>query len=365
MNLQPFLEDLEARINPEQEEALEKQWIAFADGKCSASFFSPERPVSQPAVDYPMMYVNDAFTNEEWMVYQQLRLVSEELSSGKGNLLCVRPNYGTGIIPSIYGAEMFYLDTKLDTLACTRPLADGQEGVRRILGERKTDFSVGLAAKVFRFAQIYQEAVQHYPKLQRYVHVYNPDLQGPFPLADALWGGDIYIDLYEEEDLVHEMLGYMTDVYLAFLDRWQALYSTFDSDHSVEWGLLHRGKTIIRNDAVMNISGDMYEEFVKPYDQRILDTLGGGVHFCGRGDHYINAVCSMRRLGCINLSQPELNNMETIYTASIDQGVPIIGLPEAEVARAMAAGRPLRGLVHSGASLAVWESKPRPASNQQ
>jgi hypothetical protein len=39
------------------------------------------------------------------------------------------------------------------------------------------------------------------------------------------------------------------------------------------------------------------------------------------------------------------------------KGIPIIGMPEAEVLRARDAGVNLRGLVHSGASLAVWETK--------
>lgn len=358
MDLTPFLKDLEDRINPVEEERLSKEWLQFADGFCKEPFFSPSRAAAKPGVEYPVMFVNDAFEKEDWMVYQQLKMVSDELAGGKGSLLCVRPNYGTGIIPSMFGAQMFYLARELDTLACTRTLPDGEEGVRRILDERKTDFTKGLAAKVFRFAKVYHEAIAAYPNIKKYVHVYNPDLQGAFPLADMLWGGDIYIAMYEDEDLVHEMLAYMAEVYLAFTAKWQAIYPAFDQDHSVEWGLLHRGGTMIRNDAAMNISGDMYKAFVLPYDQKIIHALGGGVHFCGRGDHYIEHVGAIEGIACINLSQPHLNDMEKIYHSTIDQGIPIIGMPEDEISRAVAAGRDLKGLVHSGASLAVWESKP-------
>lgn len=357
MELKPFLEDIERRINPEEEERLEREWLTFADGKCTDPFFSPKREVSRPSLDYPVMLINDAFGREDWMVYQQLKLVSEELESGKGNLLNVRANYGTGIIPSMFGAEVYYMDAKLDTLPCTKTLTDGEDGVRRILSERRVDYSRGLAGNVFRFAQVYAEAVKDYPKIRRYVHVYNPDLQGPFPLADELWGGDIYYAMYEDEELLHDMLGFMTDTYIAFTKKWQALYPSFDETHSVEWGLLHRGKTIVRNDAVMNISGDMYEEFVKPYDQRILSELTGGIHFCGRGDHYIEHVGALDRISCVNMSQPHLNKMDVVYANTIERGIPIIGMPEAEVIRAREAGVNLRGLVHSGASLAVWETK--------
>lgn len=359
MDLKPYLQDIENRIKPLEEERLQKEWLEFADGKCQEAFFSPQRPVSKPGIPYPVMYANDAFEREDWMVYQQLKMVSDELAGGNGGLLCVRPNYGTGIIPSLFGAEMFYLDRELDTLACTRPLPDGEDGVRRILAERKADYTKGLAPKVFRFSQAYQEAVSPYPNIQKYVHIYSPDLQGPFPLADMLWGGDIYIAMYEDEDLVHDMLGYMTQVYLEFSAKWLQLNPGFDASHSVDWGLLHRGGTMIRNDASMNISGDMYKEFVMPYDQKIISALGGGVHFCGRGDHYVQHVGDIKGLGCLNLSQPHLNDMEKIYASTIDRGIPIIGMPEDEILRAQAAGRDLKGLVHSGASLAVWESKPQ------
>lgn len=61
------------------------------------------------------------------------------MESGKGNLLNVRANYGTGIIPSMFGAEVYYMDDELDTLPCTKVLSDGEEGVRRILESRKVD----------------------------------------------------------------------------------------------------------------------------------------------------------------------------------------------------------------------------------
>lgn len=355
MDLRTYLDDLEQRINPSEEERLAAEWLAYADGHCATPFFSPTRQTAPTAIHWPMMYVNDAFQSTDRMIYQQLRLVSNELIGGHGNLLNVRANYGTGIIPSMFGAEMFTLDTELDTLPCTRPLPDGEAGIRLLLDRRDTDYTRGLAGKVFDFAAQYAEAVKDYPLIRRHVHVYNPDLQGPFPLIDALWGGDIYVALYDEEDLIHEAMDYMTEVFLGFIARWQSLFPTYDAEHSVEWGLLHRGKVIIRNDAAMNISGQMYRQFVAPYDQRILDALGGGIHFCGRGDHYIQPIGEMRNISCINLSQPECNNMETIYTNTVDRGIGIIGLPAEETLRATNAGRPLRGLVHSGASLAAWK----------
>lgn len=70
MNLKIYLEDIERRINPEEEERLEREWSDFADGKCKMPSFSPKREISKPTVDYPVMLINDAFKREDWMVYQ-------------------------------------------------------------------------------------------------------------------------------------------------------------------------------------------------------------------------------------------------------------------------------------------------------
>ena len=355
LNLTPYLDDIESRINVIQEERLEQEWLNFADGKHNEMVFDPKRIPSEPTIEYPPMIINHAFTREDWMVYQQLKSVSDAMAGTQGILLSIRPNYGTGIIPSMFDAPMFFLDDNMNTLPCTHFLADGQAAIERILEKKEMNFSKGLAKSVFTFGEIYKEAIKDYPLISRYVHVYNPDLQGPFPLIDALWGSEIYTALYDEEDLLHEGLTFMTDVYLEFINRWQALFPRFDKDHSIEWGLLHKGRVIIRNDACMNISGNMYREFVMPYDQRILSTVGGGIHFCGRGDHYVDILCGMENIGCLNISQPYLNDMEIVYKASVDQGIPIIGVPDDEVKRALKIGRDLHGLVHAGASLAAWE----------
>ncbi len=80
------------------------------------------------------------------------------------------------------------------------------------------------------------------------------------------------------------------------------------------------------------------------------------MHVCGKGDHFVGTACARDNLSGINMSQPELNDMEKIYTATVDRGKIIIGMPEPEIVRAGACGRPLRGLVHSGAALSAYRN---------
>lgn len=104
---------------------------------------------------------------------------------------------------------------------------------------------------------------------------------------------------------------------------------------------------MLRDDSAMNLSPAMYAEFIEPYDRRLLAEFGGGaIHFCGRGDHYIQAMSNIPGLYAINLTQPELNDMEVIYQHTVDKGIRILGLERKAAETALAAGRNLHGKIH-------------------
>ena len=54
-----------------------------------------------------------------------------------------------------------------------------------------------------------KELIRDYPMIQKHVHVYSPDLQGPLPITENLMGSNMYVDLYDEPEEVENMI----DVY--------------------------------------------------------------------------------------------------------------------------------------------------------
>jgi len=354
MDLNKYFADLERRIDEQEEESLLKSWLDFADLKLSDGFFAPGRTARAPGTDWQPMLINDALESDEGMVYQQLYGISEMLRQGGGEVLCLRSNFGTGIIPAMFDAPVFMMPRETDTLPGTRPLSGGKAAVQELIARGAGDMNKGFAGRVFSVAETYLEYAKNYPKVMKYVSYYNPDLQGPLSLCEAMWGSDFYLDFYMDPDAVENALDFFTDMYIEYTKRWHRLCPVFDEGHSVEWGCLHRGGTIIRNDAAMNVSGELYDEYVRPRDQRIIDHFGGGVHFCGRGHHYIQYVSEIKGLSCINMSQPDWNDMDIIYKNTVDKDIIIFGMPEYEVKRAADAGRELKGRVHSGASIAAW-----------
>ena len=107
-------------------------------------------------------------------------------------------------------------------------------------------------------------------------------------------------------------------------------------------------KIVLRDDSAMNLSPELVEEFILPHDGRLLEEFGGGaVHFCGRGDHYIERLSQMRGLHAVNMSQPECNDLGTILEHTAGKGINLIGLDPAAADRARRDNLPLNGRVHA------------------
>lgn len=345
--IETYLDDLERRIDPAVEDELLRQWKAFADGHVRQGVFSPRRPApAPPAIEWPHVLVNDALGDVEAMALQQLEGCSKALAEGSGALPAVRCNYGTAILPSLFGAELFLMDRDLDTLPTCRSLEGGAEAVKRLLDGGVPDLNGGQGETVFRTAQYYRQLFQGYPGLSKYVHVYHPDLQGPMNVCEMLWGGSLYVDSYDRPDLIKDLLALITETYLAFMRRWQEIVPPLDG-YAVHWAMLHGGHIMLRDDAATNFSPEMFEEFIRPYDQRLLDECGGGgLHFCGRGDHFIAHVGAMRGVYAVNMTQPEHNDFETICRHTIDEGINLIGLESGAAERGLRERRDLRGRAH-------------------
>ena len=107
MDLTPWLDDLASRIDPDDERRLLADWLTFAAGRWPEEVFDPRRRrPAPPRREWPRIPVNHAIADPEQMVLRELAGCSATLAQGGGGLLGVRCNYGTGIVPSLFGAEI-------------------------------------------------------------------------------------------------------------------------------------------------------------------------------------------------------------------------------------------------------------------
>lgn len=345
-DIMKLLADLEERIDEPQEERVLSEWKNFLEGRFKGDIFRVRRRESPARVAWPDININDAVEDFDLMFASQFSAISGSLTGGGGNVLNVRANYGTGILPSLFGCEFFAMPRQTNTLPAAKPLAD-IEKIRRLADAGPADINGGLGGKVFEFAERYLEITRKFPKISKYVWLYHPDMQGPIDALEVVWGSEIFIAFYDEPDLMRRALEAITQTYSLFMRKWYELVPPA-GPYSAHWGFLQKGNLMIREDSLMNLSPDLYVEFIRPLDQRLFDEFGGGaVHFCGRGDHYIQTLSELKGLTAINMSQPEYNDMEIIFKNTVDKGLAILGLPEKAAQEAIVRKRPLNGRVHS------------------
>ncbi len=345
-SLADCLADLNARIDPAQEEAVLADWRRFVEGRCEEPVYQPLRRAPAPTkVDWPEFHINDAIQDPDATILSQLAGVSGTLDAGGGDGLQIRCNYGTAIMPSVLGCEVYIMPREAATLPTGVPLHDVDK-VRALVDRGPADPRHGLGATTLDTASRMQELFADYPNLAQYIDIYHPDTQGTIDIAEMVWGAELFYAFYEETELMGELFEVVTETYIAFMTEWFKVVPA-QPEFSPHWGMYHRGPIMLRNDSLMNISSEMYVEFVRDFDQRVFDAFGGGaIHFCGRNDHFIEAMSEMRDLYAINLSQPEMNDMETIWRNTVDKGIQVIGFPQEWAAKAVEAGRDLPGQVH-------------------
>lgn len=344
--LESCLADLEDHIDETVEEKLFQQWLDFTQRKFEGEYFLPKRERNIPAKkEWHKILINDAIADFDQMALHQFALCSDILEKGTGGLLCVRANYGTGIIPSLFDTELFMMDRALDTLPTTKPFSNPKDRVKKLLDGGIPSINQALGAKTLEMGARFMEMKQQYPKINKHVHIYHPDLQGPMDICELLWGSSLFIDIYDVPDLVTQLLDLITDTYIQFMKAWDKIVPSLDG-YAIHWTMLHRGHIMLRDDSAMNFSPTMFKQFIQPYDQRLLDEFGGGgIHFCGRGDHYIDQIAQVNNVYAVNMSQPECNDMEIIFQNTIDNGKKLIGLSQAVVEKALLSGRKLHGNV--------------------
>ena len=320
MDLKPYIEDIERRLDETQEQAIYDAWRDFALGKNRrAPFAPPVRKYVPAGVEWKHVNVNDALADEELMVLSQLERCHAALTTPSDMPMIIRANYGVGNIASMFGARRFVMPYEMDTLPNVYPM--GGAAVPAILDAPTPGLDRGNCPAIMRIAERFAEIREKYPKIRRFVRIDAPDAQGPMDNCELIWGSEIFYAMYDEPENVHALLRKATDAMKTLLDGWHSVLPIEDGMTSY-FGRLAPGGIVIRDDSAMNLSPEFFDEFIRPYDSELLEYYGGGiVHFCGRGDHFVDKLAQIPKLHGVDLSQPHLNDMDKVLSALPDRGI--------------------------------------------
>jgi len=324
-----LLDDIERRIDPDAEEDFRSQWKNFWYTDLDIPVFTPHRKVvSQPGTKLKSIHINDALEDPELMLDLELAELSKQLSTHH-SALGIRARYGSAIMSSLFGAEIFIMPRETNTLPTTRSFNDSDR-MREVLDAGIPDFHRGFGGDVLAFGEMCAELFSHYPKIQKYVEVFHPDTQGPLDIAELLWGGEMFYEMYDDPEFVHGVMRLITETYRGFMDKWFSIIPK-RKEIAVHWHIMQRGTIFLRMDSAMNLSPELYCEYSRPYDTDLLEYYGGGcMHFCGRGDHFVPSLCEIDSLYAIQMSQPHLNDMDKILSTVVEHGKRILMLFKAD-----------------------------------
>lgn len=263
-------------------------------------FWRPQN-ISVPGKTYDM---EEQFYDKEKMLYGHLEEIADCAQNAFDAPLCLRPNFGTVFIPSMFGLK--YKVPK-DTFAwITSHLSKDEIRGFNFPDLDKTD----LMKRAIEYIQFFKE------KLPEWIHVYLPDTIGPFEIAHSVYGDNLFCDIYDDPSFVHYLLELCTDVYIQVTERLKKIIGEEKKNcyhgHALSRGIYMRnGGTRISEDSATLISPRHIDKFVIPYDEKALEAFGGGfIHFCGENDYLLASFLSLNKVRAINLGNPEMYNFD-------------------------------------------------------
>ena len=283
--------------------------------------------------DWPQYAYNDTFADQDKMLLDQLCAPFFHNQLQDYHPLNIRSNYGTPILPSVFGLGYQLTETSLPWVHH----AENQQAVEAIIDRGVPDIKNGLGGRCFETAAYDKEVLAGYPKLSKAITIYHPDLQGPFDVSHLIWGPDIFYALYDCPEVVHRLLAVVTETYKMYMHSWKQFVGE-GNDFTTQWNFYMKGGIMLRDDTAVTMSAQHYEEFVKPYDQALLDEFGGCMHFCGKGMAFIRSMSASRNLFGINMSQPALNDTPTVVALAAEHRQVMLGLPQEYVPPAARSG---------------------------
>ncbi len=224
--------------------------------------------------------------------------------------LSLRPNYGVGIVASVFGCSIDIGENDMPWVA-SRPDRSRLFDLDLDRLDRQ-----GLMPRVIEFIELTRDALRDFSD----VHVFLPDLQGPLNTAFLLRQQDVFFDMIDEPAEYHRLLELITEVFIRLTKRLKtAVGEPLDGGYHGAMYMENGGARVVDDVSIM-ISPSQYQEFSLPYVRRCLEPFGGGwVHSCGDISHQIHFYLDAPEIKGVNLGQPEYYDFDLLLPRFAEQ----------------------------------------------
>lgn len=242
----------------------------------------------------PDLIPDDYFSNPVTMTDFQEKKIIQHLELFVDDYIpFLMPWYGTGVVPSAIGCQIYYPTTGDPAIKGT--VVNNPSQIKDL--KKPDPYKDGLMPRVLQTID--------YMKKNTDLPVSVTDVQGPLNIALSICGVEnLFLWMYIHPNEVHSIMEYSTEVLIDWI-RVQKKHAG-QENNSGAWphGILLPegfGGIWISDDDCTQLPADLYREFVVPYNSKVLKAFGGGtIHFCGSARHQLQNFLDTEWLTGIN-----------------------------------------------------------------
>jgi uroporphyrinogen-III decarboxylase len=256
--------------------------------------------------------MREDFHNPPVMLFNQLWAVLSYHESSSDAQPSVRPNLGTGFIPTLFGLRQEVFEDKMPWLK------------EHLTKEQISRFRVPDDVSHLGLMPHAKKCIDYFKaKQDGKFAIFLPDTQGPFDIAHLVRGDDLFTDLVDDPPFVHHLMTLCVEMYIKATRRLKEwIGEPLDSCHHSGNLYLARGGVRCCEDTTTLLSPRHIDEFVAPYMEKALAAFGGGwVHYCGNNTHLLETLIErVPHAHGINFGNPERHDFAKIFPRLVEKG---------------------------------------------
>ena len=224
------------------------------------------------------------------------------------------PWFGTGVLASGFGTKIEFLH-KMDPAVKMSEIIRPEEIDELKLPDPYND---GIMPRVLRQIDYFRENCD--------LPIGVTDCQGPLTTAFSVIGYENFSYwMYDYPEKIHKLMDLCTEALIEWIRIQKKHIGTGEEGPCFILGMRmpeDKGTVWISDDDSVIMPADLFREFVKPYNERLLLAFGGGgIHYCGNSNQHLENYMNTKGLTCIhNLHLDDFEHCKVIRKACLDNG---------------------------------------------
>lgn len=237
----------------------------------------------------------DYYTNPASAFRYQMDKIEQhfECFSDDAYIPFLHPWYGTGVLASAFGVKII-CNEKADPAVDISTMQHPEEIDSLVLPVPGESGAMKIVTQIIDYFRAHTD-----------LPIGFTDCQGPLSTAFQIAGYDkMCYWMYEDPDRIHKLMALVTDALIDWVkfqkERAGQPLQGASYPLSIKVPEGYGGVWLSDDDSVI-MDADLYNEFVRPYNEKILMAFGGGcIHYCGNSTQNIDNYCNTKGLTAIN-----------------------------------------------------------------